>query len=271
MNSVATSQPHSPPRAAAWGDLRLFSDATIRRIAREHGPQGQVVTAYLRQGILEAKLRWRGRRGFRSRENTKAVQGYALLKPEEFVIINAVQQWANWRTIPRNLSGRVGSQPLRALDLCSGAGDSTLVLACYLPAGSHITGIEIDGRFVEVARQKKFITFDHQPQQVDFSVQDVLQPFMDGQGRLIEDDSIDLINVSGAVAVHFDEQSTATLARQCVRVIKPGGLALVDAGHEGAAPSLVRDCFQKEGFKLIHKAKSCVLDLSRQLCFRYEP
>lgn len=245
-----------------------FSPRQIRRIAKTFGPDGQVVTTYLKQGWVETRLRLRGGSFFRSNQNERAIQGYAQMKPKEFEAINAVQNWANWRTIPRNLTGRLPARATRVLDLCSGTGDSTRVLAAYAAHGSHITGIEVDPRFVQIAQQRDYLTYESQPQQVDFSAQDVLDPFCDGMGHRIENQSVDLINVSGAVAVHFDAQSTARLAGQCAQVIRPQGLALVDAGYEGASPRVVRTCFESRGFTLVHEAKSCLLDLSRQLCFR---
>lgn len=266
-----------PSTAAAAGaissaspvDALTFSHGRIRQVAREHGPAGNVISQYLKQGWLETRLRWRGRGFFRSNDNQRAVQGYAALQPADFQTINAIQRWANWRTIPRNLSGRITSQPLMALDLCSGTGDSTRVLACYLPAGSRILGMEIDPRFVDQARRGSYVSFDHQPQDVRFVVQDVLAPFRDSHGQLIDDRSVDLINVSGAVAVHFDKQSTQALAAQCARVMQPGGLALVDSGYEGASPRVVRNSFEQQGFVMEHKARSCFVDMSWQLCLRY--
>lgn len=266
------STPHHDAAAGpeAVGDTRYFPPRQIRRVAQQHGPSGQVITTYLKQGWVETRLRWRGSGFFRSNQNERAVEGYARMDTKEFEAINAVQTWANWRTIPRNLTGRVPARPIRVLDLCSGTGDSTRVLACYAQAGSHITGIEVDERFVAIAQQRDYETFDNIKQHVDFAAQDVLDPFHDGMGHPIDPQSVDLINVSGAVAVHFDAQSTARLAGQCAAVIKPQGLALVDAGYEGASPRVVRTCFESRGFTLVHEARSCLLDLSRQLCFRRE-
>lgn len=250
------------------GGTRYFSPRQIRRVAKLNGPKGQVLTTYIKQGWVETRLRLRGGGFFRSNQNEQAIKGYASMAPDEFKIINSVQSWANWRTIPRNLTGRLPAKPVRVLDLCSGTGDSTSVLASYAAQNSHITGIEVDPRFVKVAQSRHYKTFDGQPQQVDFSAQDVLEPFCDGLGHRLEPHSVDLINVSGAVAVHFDAQSTARLAGQCALIIRPQGLALVDAGYEGASPRIVRTCFESRGFTLIHEARSCALDLSRQLCFR---
>lgn len=265
----ATDEPQAKTSAAS-SDALVFTSSQIRKIAREHGPKGSVVRQYLKQGLLETRLRWGGKGFFRSNDNAKAVQGYAVLQPADFETINAVQRWANWRTIPRNLSHRLTNKPVFALDLCAGTGDSTQVLACYLPQGSRIVGMEIDPRFVDHARTRSYNTHQGQSQDVGFVVQDVLKPFCDTQGQRLADDSVDLINVSGAVAVHFDRQSTQQLACECARVIRQGGIALVDSGYEGASPRVVRQSFEDQGFVMQAKSRSCLVDMSWQLCLRYQ-
>lgn len=120
----------------------LFDEETIRLAAQAHLPDTNIVRISLRQAVGEWTLKWFKHLNFRHGKNEQAVAAYQRMTLEEFDAINARQRWANWRTIPRNLSGRLENRPLRALDLCCGVGQSTEVLAHYLPAGSQILGLE---------------------------------------------------------------------------------------------------------------------------------
>ena len=81
--------------------------------------------------MTAARIRWR-KVFFRQNRNHLACQAYRQMNLEEFQALNARQAWANWRTIPRNLAGRLPQRPVLALDLCCGVGESTEVLAYYL-------------------------------------------------------------------------------------------------------------------------------------------
>ena len=74
---------------------------------------------------------------------SQVLSAYSAMSATEFDAINARQDWANWRTIPRAMNGHLPNHPLRVLDLGCGTGSSTRVLAYYCPVGSHITGFEI--------------------------------------------------------------------------------------------------------------------------------
>src|SRR5262245_20670589 len=88
-----------------------------------------VVKMLVRQACYEARVRGLRKIPFRSSRNDVACRAYAAITVREFEAINERQAWANWRTIRRNLAGRVPRRPLRAVDLCCGTGRSTEVLA----------------------------------------------------------------------------------------------------------------------------------------------
>lgn len=102
------------------------------REIRRHGP-GNALGVCWRQWLAERRL---ARRGIHFRDtNLEAVSAaYGAMSAAEFDAINGRQDWANWRTIPRALSGHVPDRPLRILDLGCGTGSSTQVLAWYAPA-----------------------------------------------------------------------------------------------------------------------------------------
>src|ERR1700722_9662120 len=115
----------------------VLPEAEIRR----HGP-GNLLAVCLRQWRAELNLARRGIH-FRSTDPEQVAAAYRAMAAPEFDAINGRQDWANWRTIPRCLSGHVPDRPLRILDLGCGTGSSTRVLAFCAPPGSHIIGYEL--------------------------------------------------------------------------------------------------------------------------------
>ena len=236
--------------------------------AEEHASLGALLWVVLRQAWHEARLRGLRRIRFRSHHNPQACRAYAAMDPWEFEGVNARQAWANWRTIPRNLDRRVPDAPVRALDLCCGTGQSTQVLAYYLAPGSEILGLEYNPRFVAVARSRPYRTRRGGPAHVAFRAQSVLDPFRDATGALVASHSVDLVNSSGAVGCHFDRRTAEQLAAEVDRVLRPGGLALIDSGRNGTPAAALRGIFGRRGFEAVHEARSCRLDRYRQVCFR---
>nr|MBA2480570.1 class I SAM-dependent methyltransferase [Planctomycetota bacterium] len=106
------------------------------------------------------------------------------------------------------------------------------------------------------------------PVRVGFGAQSVLEEFRTSSGDRLPDGSMDLVNSSGAVGCHFDPAATATLAREVVRVLKPGGIALIDAGAHGTGPREVVDIFASHGCERVKESRSCALDRYVQVCLR---
>ena len=250
------------------GEVLQFSPADIVANARRHGPGGRLVSLWLRQRIRERKLRRQKRVEFRSPDNGNARHAYAAMGVDEFTDINLLQAWSDWRTIPRCLSGRLPDRPARAIDLCCGVGESTSVLAFYYPAGSRLLGLDSNPSFVEVARGRPYRCLDGSPARVSFYVQSVLESFRDAEGRVLDETSIDAVNASGAVGCHFRPEATELIAKECARVMRPGGLAMLDSGREGTGPEELAAIFAKLGFRLSGRTRSCALDRHWQLCFK---
>lgn len=241
-------------------------EASIERVAREHLEAG-IVRLFLRQAWTELAISVRKRIDFRRKENEAAVSAYCAMTPEEFSGINARQKWANWRTIPKSLRGRLPDGPVRAIDLCSGAGDSTEVLAHYLPRGSEILGLEFNRAFVDIARRRVYLRADKGPAIVGFRAQSVLHAFRGVDGDCIPPDSVDLVNSCGALGIHFDGPAIAKIAAETRRVLKAGGIATVDSGREGVRKEEMTAIFMATGFQPLGAVKSCFLDRFTQLSF----
>lgn len=249
-------------------EILILDEKNVRTVAYNRMGRRNILHLAARQAVSEQLTRLRTQLSFRSRQNDGATRAYCAMTAREFEGINARQRWANWRTIARNLSTRVPARPLKALDLCCGVGHSTEVLASFLAPGSRILGLEFNPRFVELARFRHYSTVDGKPARVRFRAQSVLETFRDTAGDVIDSASIDLVNSCGAVAHHFDPQTTAKLALEVARVLKHGGIAMIDCGRAGTdRESLVR-IFGKLGFEVLHEARSCFLDRASQVCFR---
>jgi hypothetical protein len=89
----------------------------LRKDIWEKSLRDNIVLSFLRQLWTEGKLLLIRGISFRSRDNVAAREAYRQMQLVEFEGINARQRWANWRTIPRNLAGRLPERKLFAVDL----------------------------------------------------------------------------------------------------------------------------------------------------------
>jgi SAM-dependent methyltransferase len=248
-------------------DTLSFNYRDIRRVANSKWSCFDLTKILFSQAWWELSLRLTRHIDFRKRENMNACQAYSKMSPKEFEWINARQQWANWRTIPKSLSGLVADSPLVAIDLCCGVGHSTEVLAYYLPSGSKLIGLEFNPNFVKKAAEKTFYHRSRKIANVAFHAQSVLEIFTDNAGRKIESETVDLVNSSGAVGCHFDLNATDILAAEVKRVLKKGGLATIDSGSAGTSTKELVAIFERHGFIKCQSVKSCFFDLYTQVCF----
>lgn len=244
---------------AAW------NPAELRRAARGRLKKG-IVRLFFEQALAEAGTALRSRMSFRSSRNAEAARAYRAMTEEEFEGINARQRWANWRSIPRALEGRLPDRPCAALDLCSGSGSSTEVLAWCLPPGSTILGLEFNPAFAASAARRDYRDARGGPASVRFRAQSVLETFRTPDGAPVPDGTIDVVNSSGALGLHFERDSVETVAEEIARVLRPGGIAAIDSCPEGVGPDAMVRIFLARGFTEAGRARSCFLDRFTQLC-----
>src|SRR5262249_43939759 len=138
----------------------------VEKEIRRHGP-GNVVGVCWRQWRV-GRAPGRGGIHFCTTVPAEIEAAYAAMRDQRFEAINGRQDWANWRTIPRSLNGRVPDRPLRVLDLGCGTGSSTRVLAFYCPLGSIIAGYELARPLVDIARRRVYRHRTGLPAHVDF-------------------------------------------------------------------------------------------------------
>jgi hypothetical protein len=266
---MSSDVPSTAPLVGVAG-ARVAPGGRLSRLVATWWRGGLLPLVLLQQAFYEhVLLRRRGIR-FRSREAGSVQGAYAAMSPREFDGINARQRWANWRVIPRNLRGRRLEAPLAAIDLCCGSGHSSEVLAHCLPPGSTVLGLDASPELVRVARARASTRTAEEPSSMRFAVQSVLEPFRWPRGRIVERREIGLVNSSGAVGCHFAPPETRHLAREIRRVLRPGGLALIDSGPEGTSGADLVAIFSSLRFEVLGRARSCRFDRYWQYCFRTE-
>ncbi len=234
---------------------------------RKHGP-GRVLAVCWRQWRTERRLARRGVR-FRSVEPDRVAAAYLAMSAAEFDAINGPQDWANWRTIPRALSGQVPDRPLRVLDLGCGTGGSTRVLAFYCPAGSHITGYEFAESLLAIARKRDYRDKTGRPARVDFACQGVTDELCEADGSPIAAASVDVVNASGIVGHHLNAATIGPLVAELRRVLKPDGVAMLDVGPTMPASTL-RNTLTPAGFRFLGHHRSWFGDPTGEMVFRFE-
>jgi SAM-dependent methyltransferase len=204
--------------------MLVIAEADLRRQGL-----GDALVACWRQWRTERRL---ARRGvfFRSADPETVAAAYAAMTAEEFEDINSLQDWANGRTIPRCLSGHVPDRPLRIIDLACGTGSSTRSLAWHAPAGSHLSGYELAEPLLTVARRRKYVDREGNLAHVDFICQDLTERLCGIDGAVVLDSSVDVVNASGVLGHHFYPQTIGPLLKEVRRVLRPGGIAMLDVG-----------------------------------------
>ncbi len=229
------------------------------RDIRRHGP-GHLLGVCWRQWQAERTLARRGVH-FRTTDLAALAAAYTAMSDREFDAVNGRQDWANWRTIPRSLSGNVSDQPLRVLDLGCGTGGSTRVLAFWCPPGSRITGYELAAPLVEIARRRLYLDRNGQPADVTFRCQGVTESLAEPDG------SVDVVNASGVVGHHLDAVSVRPMIGDLKRILHPGGLALLDVGPTLGDAELSA-LMIAAGFARLGYRRSCFLDRTGQVIYR---
>lgn len=227
-----------------------------------------LISVCWRQWRAEREL---ARRGvlFRTADPAAVEAAYAAMSDAEFEAINGRQAWANWRTIPRALAGRLPERPVLAVDLGCGTGPSTRVVASVCPPRSRILGYELAAPLARIAGRHRFPGPDGVPQEVRFVAQGVTGTLCDPGGQPLAAGSVDLANASGVVGHHLTGRTVAPLVDELARILAPAGLALLDVGPTLGAEALAR-AMARGGFVPEGRFRSWVLDPTGQVLFRRE-
>jgi SAM-dependent methyltransferase len=105
------------------------------------------------------------------------------------------------------------------------------VLAWYAPPGSHLSGHERSEALVNVARLRQYQhRANGHPARVDFVCQDLTKPLLEKDGAKVADQSADVVNSSGVIGHHFNIITIDPVVKELCRVLRPGGVAMLDIG-----------------------------------------
>jgi len=241
--------------------MLVISESEIRK----RGP-GNALGVCWRQWRAERGLARRGIH-FRNTDLEAVAAAYRAMTEAEFEAINGRQDWANWRTIPRALTGHVPERQLRILDLGCGTGSSTRVLACYAPAGSHIIAYEVAEPLLVFARRRAYRNRTGAAVPVDFVCQGVTATLRQGDGGAVPERSVNIVNASGVVGHHLDVPSIQPLVGEIKRILSPEGIAMLDVGPSLPGPAL-RRLMQSAGFAFLGHYRSGWWDPTGVMVFR---
>lgn len=215
--------------------------------------------------LTEWRLKKQGM-NFRADNPQVCSRAYARMSDDEFAAINACQEWANWRIIPRLVTRIHSPGPWSVIDVGCGQGVSTEVLAWYSPANSHFLGYDLCETALSRASLKNYTHSNGQLAKVSFRRQQIDQTWQDAQGHTIADGSITLVNASGIIGHHLSSQCVQTLVTELSRVLTADGWALLDVGPHRGRHELTR-LMSAAGFSCLRRARSWWLDPCGQLAF----
>lgn len=225
-----------------------------------------LATICWRQWRAERELKRRGI-DFRTTHADDARAAYASMTPLEFVDINGRQAWANRRTIIRSFRGLLPERPVTVLDLGSGIGSSTAVLAEVMPVGSTILGIEFAWPLVEIARSQTAALHGEREQTIAFVVGSVCETYCDADGQALGDESVDFVNASGIIGHHLDPPDAERAVDEITRVLRPQGIAALDVGPRFSARALA-SLMSMNSYRRLRRTRSNFLDRTGQLVFQ---
>jgi SAM-dependent methyltransferase len=222
--------------------MTKHKDINTRCIAQER--QSQEVSSW--KGILEVLRQVKTERSLRKRqinyrttEPVRIAEAYRSMSEDEFDSINGPQEWQNRRFIPRIIQSLGLREPVLAVDLGCGSGQSSQILGSQLRPGSTLLGYDICDRLLARAAHRTYRDILGTPLKARFMNQSIAQPLNDPSGRRLDAGSVGLIHAAGVVGHHLTEADVGAMAAEIARVLAPTGSAVLDAG-----PAMPRACLQ---------------------------
>lgn len=216
--------------------------------------------------LTERKLQRRGLR-FRAADPDESAYAYNEMEADEFATINACQEWANWRTIPRLIHHVDSQEPWFIIDLGCGQGLSTEALAWCIPPNSRILGYDLSDSALKLARSRQYRHATGERMKVAWRIQAIDQPWLDHAGKMITEASVTVVNASGIVGHHLGTKQVQFVAAEISRALVPGGWAFLDVGPRIRRTQL-REIMESSGFRYRGHIKSCWLDPYGQSAFQ---
>jgi SAM-dependent methyltransferase len=162
------------------------------------------------------------------------------MSEREFDAINGPQEWQNRRFIPRVIESLRLSEPVVAVDLGCGSGQSSQVLGSQLPPGSTLLGYDICDRLLARASHRTYHDILGAPLKTHFIKQSIAQPLRDPEGRLLDAESVGLVHAAGVVGHHLAQDDVHAMAAEIARSLMPTGWVVLDTG-----PAMPRACLRE--------------------------
>src|SRR5262249_46439303 len=175
----------------------------------------------------------------RTTEPGRVAEAYRSMSEGEFDSISGPQEWQNRRLIPRVIRSLRLRQPVLAVDLGCGSGQSSQVLGSHLPLGSTLLGYDICDRLLARASHRIYRDVVGTPLKARFMNQSIAHPLCDPEGRPLDTGSVGLVHSAGVLGHHLSEADVRATAAEIARVLMPTGTAVLDAG-----PAMPRACLQ---------------------------
>ncbi|MCA8957183.1 MAG: class I SAM-dependent methyltransferase [Planctomycetes bacterium] len=191
-----------------------------------------VLRQLLRHRRLERRLRSRDG-SFRSTDAATVSRTYGAMSAAEFEELNALQQWFNEKAIPlavRHALTITGKQPQSMIDLGCGSGGSTELLARCAPPGSRLLGYEMCPSLLASARTREYRDARGEPLPCAFVRQSITDTLRDPAGAPLPNGSCDLAHSAGVIGHHLGSDDLERLVRELHRVLRRGGVAILDGG-----------------------------------------
>src|SRR5215469_13194432 len=220
--------------------MRKHRDSSTQCTERDqHVSPWNGILDVLRQLKTERSLRKR-HIYYRTTEPARIAEAYRSMSEDEFDSINGPQEWQNARFIPRVIQSLRLREPVLAVDLGCGSGQSSQVLGSQLPPGSTLLGYDICDRLLARASHRTYRDILGAPLKARFVNQSIAQSLNDPSGRRLDAGSVGLIHAAGVVGHHLTEADAGAMASEIGRVLAPTGSAVLDAG-----PAMPRACLQE--------------------------